>query len=197
MSDWSDYSITTPTDTPAYQVPSDSYWTPDPSAEGGDTLYTYEPAAREIMSMTDAVAGFVGANVGGGKYEMFAQPAPTPTGEESKAAAAATQSKSFWDRLMNADPRVQAAALTVGMGALSGLGAGYIAGKKQEEANKIAQGQLDVNRELAKSQEALNAAKTSQNLGSLQFQQPAGIIGRAQQPWQPAPFVSPARRVSL
>lgn len=161
------------------------------SAGSDDVLFTYVPDVSQVMN-----AGFSSVNAMTGQDIPGAEKvaAPTNTGADMDIEK---QSKGLMALFKWDDPRVQAAALTAGMGALSGAGTGYFASKKQEDANKIAQQQVDVNRQLAQSQEALNKSKTSQDLSKFRFQQPRGLIDSTQKPWQPAPFVSPTRRVSL
>ena len=172
-------------------------WSPgDPggsmSAGSGDAIFTYVESVTPAMTSDTAIAqymnvGFPSVNIETGQNMPGA---PTVTGPEKEKSA----SKGILEAIMDADPRVQAAALTVGMGALSGMGAGYFTGKKQDEANKIAQQQVDVNRQLAQSQEALNKSKTSQDLSGFRFNQPRGLIDSAAKPFQPAPQLDVTKR---
>lgn len=160
-------------------------------ANNGDSETLIAEGVSQFMN-----AGQPGTNIMTGKDMPGADKvaAPTNTGTDANVGGGG---KSLWQQIMSADPRVQAAMVTVGAGALSGAGAGYMTGKKQDDANKIAQQQVDINRQLAASQEALNKSKTSQDLSKFKFQQPQGLINGAQKPWVPAPFVSPTRRVLL
>ncbi len=177
--------------------PDDTDYSPlenpsSPGDTGGDVFFTYVDAVTSSMADDQAIAQYM--NVGFPSVNMTTGQnipgAPTNTGVEANTGK---NDKTLVQRIMESD-RALSAAITVGGGALSGLGAGYMAGKKQDDANKIAQQQIDINARLATSQEALNKSKTNQDLSGFRFNQPRGLIDSAQKPWQPAPQVDVTKR---
>jgi hypothetical protein len=191
MSDWSDGTYDAPGADSPYQIGGDTSWTPDM----GDTLYSLVDIAETLIAEEVAQFGNAGqpaTNVMTGLDMPGANKvaAPTNTGADANTGK---NEKSIFQRIMESD-RSMAAAITVGAGALKGLGEGYFTGKKQDEANKIAQQQVDINRQLAESQTALNKSKTSQDLSKFRFNTPGGLIDSAQKPFQPASQIDVTKR---
>ena len=79
----------------------------------------------------------------------------------------------------NMGDRSKAAVITVGGGAIAGMGAGYFKGKQTEATNKIARDRADTEKMLAQSQAAIAEKKSAnQDFSKFKYNEPLGPDGK-------------------
>lgn len=176
--------------------PGSDFVTPgSPSEQSGDTLFQWTDEASQWFGAVQQAmnAGQPGTNVMTGKDIPGAEKISgagngTTTGTDSGDSFISKALNFAKDGIKWDDPKVQAAAMTVGMGALSGMGQRDLAEKKMAQDRELKEREL----KLLESSTAINQQKMAnqQGLSSMKFKQP-GLISGA---FKPAPLVPISQR---